>query len=165
MCLFEHKPICNCELGLRNPTLVLSAARRSSLTNPTCQLSASPTPFPVQYIHYTYRIRTCIQLVQKPLIPRIHTILEDALDNAQQPLFPARISNLQLFSQQALQLLRGMELHKRCPGARALNAQATAQVLGLCILVCCVYKRNDKVCDGCEQLSKQLARSSFDRGQ
>lgn len=101
----------------------------------------------------THGVRARIQLIQKSLIPGIHTILEYRIDQAHQSfLASCRFIDLQLFLQYAFKLLWWMMLDQCGSRASAWNLEAMASVLRFGIFICSGDKWDYQVLEGCEKL-------------
>lgn len=106
----------------------------------------------------TYRISTRIQLIQKPLIPRIHAITQQRSHHIDQPLLASRF----LFKAQKLvrrvrrqdgfQLLGRVVLNEGCPGPTARHGESVAGVLCYCVFIGGADEGDYEGLDGVEEL-------------
>ena len=94
-------------------------------------------------------------MYQEPLIPSVHTVLQNRVDQANQSVLALVyiVANLQLVLQQSFELLRRVVFHERSPRRAALDGETVASVFGVCIAVCGSNEWDYELLNGIKQLS------------
>lgn len=134
-------------------TLVFRTARRSSDITPTCNKGLSKLislpPFLTSCSESSYSIRRSIQLIQKPLIPRINTIPQHLLHRLQQPLLPLPTPG-KVKTHQTDEFFRPVVFYQSGSRTAPTHGETVAGGFGRCIFIGGFDERDDEGLNGFE---------------
>lgn len=74
----------------------------------------------------------------KPLVPRVYTVFEDRINEADQSVFSLFniVTNLQLILQQSLEFLWWVMLYERSTWCTTFDGKTMAGMFSFCVVVC-----------------------------